>query len=105
MSHEGRKYQVPDDRGYLPWHDRFHSEKRAFCETGPFETVGFVTCGGCPGKRVIPGAKLLVDRGAGAIVFASCGNPIGYPCPHYANMRDAVRRAIGNEIKIIEWIH
>ncbi|WP_218185092.1 CGGC domain-containing protein [Methanogenium cariaci] len=60
----------------------------------PVNIVGFITCGGCPGKRAIPRAKMLVERGgAEAIVFASCiskGNPIGYPCPHYANMRDAV---------------
>jgi len=51
---------------------------------------------------------MLIDRGAEAIVFASCiskGNPIGYPCSHYANMRDAVIKAISPEIKIIEWTH
>ena len=53
-------------------------------------------------------AKMMVERGAQAIVFASCiskGNPIGYPCPHYANMRDAVAKAIGSEIRIIESTH
>lgn len=25
--------------------------------------------------------------------------------PHYANMRDAVAKAIGPDIKIIEWTH
>ncbi len=82
--------------------------KGAFAETGPVTIAGFVTCGGCPGKRAIPRAKMLVERGAEAIVFASCisrGNPIGYPCPHYANMRDAVSRAVGPDITIIEWTH
>lgn len=82
--------------------------KLAFEETGPVEVMGFVSCGGCPGKRVIARAKLMVDSGAEAIVFASCiskGNPIGYPCPHYANMRDAVIKKVGSEIKIIEWTH
>ena len=80
----------------------------AFAETGPVEIVGLVTCGGCPGTRTIPRAKMRVERGAEAIVFASCiskGNPIGYPCPHYTQMRDAVIRAIGPDIKIIEWTH
>ena len=70
--------------------------------------VGFVSCGGCPGKRAIARAKLMVDRGAEAIVFASCiskGNPIGYPCPHYANMRDAIIKKVGQKIKIIEYTH
>ena len=82
--------------------------KLAFEKTGPVEIVGFVSCGGCPGKRAIARAKLMVDRGAEAIVFASCiskGNPIGYPCPHYANMRDAIAKAIGPEIEVIEYTH
>jgi predicted metal-binding protein len=80
----------------------------AFEETGPVEIISFVSCGGCPGKRAIARAKLMVERGAEALAFASCitkGNPIGYPCPHYANMRDAVIKKIGNEMKIIEWTH
>lgn len=80
----------------------------AFEETGPVEIVGFVSCGGCPGKRAISRAKMMVERGAEAIVFASCiskGNPIGYPCPHYVHMRDACVKAVGPEIKIIEWTH
>lgn len=83
-------------------------EKGAFADTGPVEIVGFVTCGGCPGTRAIPRAKMLVERGAQAIVFASCitrGNPIGYPCPHYSDMRDCVKNATGPEVSIIEWTH
>ena len=80
----------------------------AFEHLGPVEIVGFVSCGGCPGKRAIARAKLMVDRGAETIVFASCiskGNPIGYPFPHYANMRDAVIKKIGSEVEIIEYTH
>lgn len=82
--------------------------KFAFEETGPVEIIGFFSCGGCPGKRAVARTKLMVDRGAEAIVFASCirrGNPIGYPCPHYVNMRDAVMKKVGSDIKIIEWTH
>jgi predicted metal-binding protein len=82
--------------------------KLAFEKTGPVEIVGFVSCGGCPGKRAVARAKLMVNRGAEAIVFASCisrGNPIDYPCPHYANMKDAVIKAIGHNIEIIEYTH
>jgi predicted metal-binding protein len=82
--------------------------KLAFAHTGSVEVVGFVSCGGCPGKRAIARAKIMVDRGAEAIVFSSCisrGNPIGYPCPHYANMRDAIVKKIGPEIEIIEYTH
>ncbi|MHC1576531.1 MAG: CGGC domain-containing protein [Methanosarcinaceae archaeon] len=82
--------------------------KKAFEETGPVEIMGFVSCGGCPGKRAPARAKLMVDRGAEAIVIASCiskGNPIGVPCPHFITMRDSIIRKIGDDIKIIEWTH
>ena len=78
--------------------------KLAFEETGPVDIVGFVTCGGCPWKRAITSAEFLINRGAEAIVFASCiskGNPIGYPCPHYANMRDAVIKRLGPISKLL----
>ncbi|NCC84080.1 MAG: CGGC domain-containing protein [Clostridia bacterium] len=82
--------------------------KMAFEETGPVEIIGFISCGGCPGKRAIPRAKMLVERGAQAIVFASCiskGNPIGMPCPHYQEMKEAVIRKVGDGVRIIEWTH
>ena len=82
--------------------------KMAFSETGPVEVVGFVSCGGCPGKRAVQRAQIMVDRGAEIIVFASCiskGNPIGIACPHFSAMRDAIIKKVGSKIKIIEWTH
>ena len=79
-----------------------------FAETGPVEIIGFVSCGGCSGKKAVTRAKMLVDRGAEAIVFASCmkkGTPIGYPCPHFAAIKDAVQRKLGAEAQIIDWTH
>ncbi len=84
------------------------SGQMAFEETGPVEITGFLTCGGCPGKRAVARAKMMVDRGAMAIVLASCiskGNPIGFPCPHFEAMRDAIIRKAGPDIKVIEWTH
>ena len=82
--------------------------KRAFENTGPVEIIGFVSCGGCPGKRAVARARLMVDRGAEAIVLASCiskGTPIGYPCPHYEDIRNALKKKLGTEITLIEWTH
>ena len=82
--------------------------KRAFENTGPVEIVGFVSCGGCPGKRAVARAQLMVDRGADAIVLASCiskGNPIGYPCLHYEDIKNALKKKLGTEITLIEWTH
>lgn len=82
--------------------------KLAFEEIGPSEVIGFVTCGGCPGKKAAPRAKLMVDRGAEVIVFASCitrGNPIGFPCPNAEQMIAAVKKKVGEEIKILDFTH
>ena len=82
--------------------------KCAFEGTGPVDIVGFVSCGGCPGKKAVTRANLMVERGAEAIVFASCiskGNPIGFACPHYSTIKEAIIKKVGTEIKIIEWTH
>ncbi|TAL15741.1 CGGC domain-containing protein [bacterium] len=82
--------------------------QKAFEETGPVEIMGFVSCGGCPGKRAVARAKMLVDRGAEAVVLASCigkGTPMGFPCPHFSQMADAIRRRLGSEARLIDWTH
>ncbi len=80
----------------------------AFEKTGPVDIVGFVSCGGCPGKRAVARAQLMVDRGAEVIFLASCisrGNPIGFPCPHFEMIKDAITKKIGPDITLIDWTH
>ena len=80
----------------------------AFEETGPVEIVGFLSCGGCSGKKAVTRAKMLVERGAEIIAFASCmrkGNPIGFPCPHFQTIKEAVEKKVGSSVKIIDWTH
>lgn len=36
---------------------------------GACEVVGFVTCGGCPGKKAVNRAAMLRDRGAEVIML------------------------------------
>lgn len=82
--------------------------KMAFESLGQCEIVGIVSCGACPGKRAVPRAKMLVDRGAEVIALASCifkGTPIGFSCPNAQNMRDAIAKRLGTEISIIEYTH
>lgn len=72
------------------------------------EVVGFVSCGGCPGKKAVLRARELVRRGADTIAFASCiqkGTPIGFPCPMWAQMIESVKKAVGNDIKILDYTH
>lgn len=82
--------------------------KLAFKELGECEIVGIVTCGGCPGKRAIPRAKMLVDKGAEIIALASCifkGTPIGFPCPNAEMMKDAIIQKVGEEIIVLDYTH
>ncbi len=34
------------------------------------EIIGFINCGGCPGKKAVLRARELVNRGADSIAFA-----------------------------------
>ena len=87
----------------------FAKERKGVFEgTADVEIVGFVSCGGCPGKRAVARAKTLVDRGAEAIVLASCigkGNPFQFPCPHFDQMRQAIEKAVAGRAKIMDWTH
>ncbi len=80
---------------------------QAFADFGPCEIIGFVSCGGCPGKRAVSRAKLMAERGAEAIFLASCikkGNPIGMPCPNYEAMKAAIKAKLG-DVPLIDWTH
>ncbi len=81
---------------------------KAFQETGPVEIVGYVSCGGCPGKKAVTRAKQMVRNGAEIIVFASCiskGNPIGMKCPHFDEMKRAIVSNLGGAVKILIFTH
>lgn len=72
------------------------------------ELIGFINCGGCPGKKSILRARELVKRGADTIVFASCiqkGTPIGYPCPFAKKMKDIISKDLGDQVKILDYTH
>lgn len=82
--------------------------KLAFAEIGSSEVIGFVSCGGCPGKKAVTRAKTMVDRGAEVIVLASCitrGNPIGFPCPNAEQMKEAIKNKVGDDILILDYSH
>lgn len=72
------------------------------------EIIGFMTCGGCPGKRAVSRAVEMVRRGADTIVLCSCitrGNPIGFPCPNTKEIETALKKKLGEEIRIIDYTH
>lgn len=72
------------------------------------EIIGFINCGGCPGKKAVLRARELVNRGADSIVFASCiqkGTPIGYACPFAKRMKDVIQNDLGDGIRLIDYTH
>lgn len=80
----------------------------AFEPYGPCEVVGFVSCGGCPGKRAVTRAKMLVDRGAEVVFLASCirkGSPIGMPCPNHEAIKASIEKKLGESVPVIDWTH
>lgn len=84
------------------------SGKGVFSDMGPVEIVGFLSCGGCPGKRAVSRAVMLAQRGAEAIVLASCikkGTPIGMPCPHVEAMSEAIKRKLPEGVPLLDWSH
>ena len=81
--------------------------KGAFEPFGQCELVGFVSCGGCPGKEAVARAKMLVDRGAEVVALTSCitkGAPLGFPCPNRETMLAAIRAKLG-DIPVLDYTH
>lgn len=76
--------------------------------TKDIEIIGINTCGGCPGKKAVTRTAEMIKRGADTIVLASCifkSTPIGFPCTHAQEMKEAVVRKLCNTIKIIDYTH
>ena len=69
---------------------------------GELELVGFVSCGGCPGKKAVLRARELVRRGADVI---QKGTPIGFAGPFAGEMKQAVSRAVGDDILLLDYTH
>lgn len=89
---------------------KFIREKKGAFEniTEDIEIIGFVNCGGCPGKKAVLRARKLVEKGADTIVFASCitrGNPIGYPCPFAKKMKEIIQKDLPENIRYIDFTH
>lgn len=72
------------------------------------EVIGFINCGGCPGKKAVLRARELVKRGADTIVFTSCiqkGTPIGFPCPFAKKMKELIQQDLGEGIRFLDYTH
>lgn len=75
---------------------------------GEIQLMGFVSCGGCPGKKAVLRAGEMVRRGADTIALASCiqkGTPIGFACPFADKMKQASQQEVGEAIEILDYTH
>jgi len=57
------------------------------------------------GKKAIPRAKTMIERGADAIVISSCitrGVPVGFPCPFSETIKDNIEKL---NVNVIDWTH
>lgn len=85
------------------------NKKGAFQDVdGEIQIIGFMSCGGCPGKKVVTRVEHMINRGADTIVFASCisrGNPIGFSCPHYNKYKSIIENKYGDKVRIIDSTH
>jgi predicted metal-binding protein len=82
--------------------------KEAFQDIGTAEVVGFISCGGCPGKKAVARALEMEKRGAEVIFLSSCatrGIPWEYPCPHLEQIREALQKKMKPTTRIIDWTH
>lgn len=80
----------------------------AFEKYGPCELIGINSCGGCPGKEVALRAENLVKKGAEIIALATCmskGAPIGFPCPHFEQIKASVTKRLGDAVEIVDYTH
>ena len=79
----------------------------AFAGEEDIKVVGFINCGGCPGKKALLRARELTKRGADTIALASCitkGTPIGYPCPFQKQMRELIERDLP-AVRLLDHTH
>jgi len=54
------------------------------------ETVGYTTCGGCPGGNIEYAPEEMIKNGAEAIHFAT-GFVVGYPpCPYISHFKEFI---------------
>jgi predicted metal-binding protein len=80
----------------------------AFQAHGPVEVVGFISCGGCPGKKAVARAKELEEHGAEMIFFGSCmvrGLPWDYPCPHWSRIKASLTIHLAPTTRLCDWTH
>ncbi|SCM79192.1 putative CGGC domain protein [uncultured Sporomusa sp.] len=74
-----------------------------FRDLGPAVVVGSIACAGCPGKRVVDRAKLLIKCGADIIAVSSCMSSTASDknaCPYYEHILAELSKQLRSTIVI-----
>ncbi len=84
--------------------------KGMFSEVGPVEVIGHLTCGGCPGKQILPRVMKMIEKGAEVIALSSCivGKKPGdkyYKCPHLEEIKEMLENQLKDKVVIIYGTH
>jgi len=82
--------------------------KEAYQEMGNVDIVGFISCGGCPGKKAVARAVEMEKRGAEAVFLGSCmtrGLPWDYVCPHLDRIKESLKKKLKATTRVIDWTH
>ena len=89
--------------------------KGAFMGADDIQLVGFINCGGCPGKKAVLRdfyldiQKTAEQRMQGItlkdVLEQYHMTPIGYPCPFAKRMRELVQKEIGDGVRILDYTH
>jgi len=79
-----------DDPGWIVVDtDQIQNRTGTFQDIGPAKILGFVFCGGCPGKSAVLRARMMARAGADIIALSSGLCKVGdneFPCPYRAQM-------------------
>ena len=68
--------------------------------TKSIQLVGFVTCGGCSGKKIPIRALRLLDGAADKIILTSCISNSSCKtdvCPHFKKIKASLLKTVGEE--------
>ncbi len=84
--------------------------KGFFKELGPVEVIGNVSCGGCPGKEILPRALKMIEKGAEVVVLSSCivGKKPGdkyFPCPFLEEIKAVLEKELKGKADILYGTH
>lgn len=74
-----------------------------FSDLGPTAVIGCIACSGCPGKRVVDRAKLLIKCGADIIAMSSCMSSTDSDenaCPYYERILEELSKQLRSTIII-----